>query len=215
MQDAFAGFAPQLPPGCRLIERYFDGTAQVQLAQEIKRVLDAAPLFQPRMPRTGKAFSVKMSNCGSLGWVSDAASGFRYQSFHPETGQAWPQMPATLLTLWAEVANYASPPEACLVNYYAAGAKMGSHRDADERDTAAPVVSVSLGDDATFHIGGPNRADPKVRVRLRSGDVFVLGGVSRLAFHGIDRVHPQTSNLLAETGLAANGRINLTLRRVT
>jgi alkylated DNA repair protein (DNA oxidative demethylase) len=87
---------------------------------------------------------------------------------------------------------------------------MGSHRDADEQDFAAPVVSVSLGDDAVFHVGGPRRSDPKTRMTLKSGDVVVLGGEARLAYHGIDRMLPATSVLLAE-----GGRMNLTLRRVT
>ena len=98
-------------------------------------------------------------------------------------------MPTPLLEVWDEVADYPAPPEACLINYYAAGAKMGSHRDADEEDDAAPVVSVSLGDDATFHVGGSRRADPKQRLVLRSGDVVVLGGAARMAYHGIDRIH--------------------------
>lgn len=215
MQEGFDQNAAGLPHGCRLLQGRFDPAAQLQLAREIKRILEEAPLFQPRMPRTGKPFSVKMSNCGPLGWVSDAAAGYRYQATHPETGAPWPAMPGVLLSLWRDVAGFPRPAEACLINFYAGGAKMGSHRDADERETAAPVVSVSLGDDATFHIGGLKRTDPKRRIRLRSGDVFVLGGNSRLAFHGIDRVHPGTSGLLAEAGLAGGGRINLTLRRVT
>lgn len=165
------------------------------------------------MPRTGKAFSVRMSNCGPLGWVSDAARGYRYQATHPDNGRAWPPMPRMLLDLWESVANYPVPPEACLINHYAPGARMGSHRDADEEDQGAPVLSVSLGDDATFHVGGLARTDAKQRVRLQSGDVLILGGAARMAYHGIDRVHPGTSRLLAEHGLA-HGRLNLTLRRV-
>jgi alkylated DNA repair protein (DNA oxidative demethylase) len=112
--------------------------------------------------------------------------------------------------LWHEVTGLSRPPEACLINYYAPGAKMGSHRDEDEEDRAAPVVSISLGDDATFHVGGLKRSDPRQRMLLRSGDVVVLGGAARLAYHGIDRIHAGTSDLLAE-----GGRFNLTLRRVT
>ena len=162
------------------------------------------------MPRTGKPFSVRMTNCGPLGWVSDKAGGYRYQATHPATGCAWPPLPERLLRLWEDVAGFTRPPEACLINYYAGSAKMGSHRDEDEEDRAAPVVSISLGDDATFHVGGLKRNDPKQRMLLRSGDVVVLGGASRLAYHGIDRIHAGTSSLLAE-----GGRFNLTLRRVT
>jgi alkylated DNA repair protein (DNA oxidative demethylase) len=119
-------------------------------------------------------------------------------------------MPAELIELWDAVAGYAAQPEACLVNYYGPGARMGAHRDEDEKDTRAPVVSVSLGDDATFRVGGLSRSDPKQRLLLKSGDVFVLGGAARMLYHGIDRIHPGTSPLLAE-----GGRFNLTMRRVT
>jgi alkylated DNA repair protein (DNA oxidative demethylase) len=186
------------------------GAEQARLLKEIRAIVAAAPLFVPTMPRTGKAFSVRMTNCGPLGWVSDKAGGYRYQATHPATGRPWPGLPRDLLSLWEEVAGLTRPPEACLINYYAPGAKMGSHRDEDEEDRGAPVVSISLGDDATFHIGGLKRGDAKRRLLLKSGDVVVLGGAARLAYHGIDRIHPGTSNLLAE-----GGRFNLTLRRVT
>jgi DNA oxidative demethylase len=187
-----------------------DVAAQAALRDAILDVLAAAPPFQPTMPKTGKPFSVRMSNCGPLGWVSDKAGGYRYQATHPETGKRWPAMPSVLLELWREVARCPAPPEACLINLYDAKAKMGAHQDRDEADFTAPVLSVSLGDDAVFHVGGLKRTDPKVRVTLRSGDVLVLEGESRLAFHGIDRVLPDTSLLLSE-----GGRINLTLRRVS
>jgi alkylated DNA repair protein (DNA oxidative demethylase) len=162
------------------------------------------------MPRTGKAFSVPMSNFGPVGWVSDKDGGYRYLALHPETGRPWPPIPDLLSEVWNEVSNYHAPPEACLVNYYTAGAKLGSHRDADEEEANAPVVSVSLGDDATYHLGGPRRGDARRRIVLQSGDVFVLGGAARHFYHGIDRIHPGSSNLLEE-----GGRFCLTLRRVT
>ena len=124
-------------------------------------------------------------------------------------GLLW-QVPRMLLDLWREVASYPSPPEACLINYYSGDAKMGIHQDKDEQDFDAPVLSVSLGDTAIFRAGGRSRRDPTRKIELRSGDVVVLGGEDRLAFHGIDRILPGTSSLLAE-----GGRLNLTLRRVT
>jgi len=154
--------------------------------------------------------SVRMTNCGPLGWVTDRDGGYRYQATHPVTGKPWPAMPGALLKLWREVAGYPAPPEACLVNYYVGGAKMGLHQDKDEDDFAAPVVSVSLGDSAIFLVGGLTRKDPTQALELRSGDVVVLGGDDRLAYHGIDRILPGTSALLPE-----GGRLNLTLRRVT
>jgi DNA oxidative demethylase len=198
------------PPGWRHLAGCLSAERQAKLLAEIRAVISSAPLFTPTMPRTGKPFSVRMTNCGPLGWVSDAAGGYRYQATHPVTGKPWPPMPTALVRLWDRVARRAPPPEACLINYYAPSARMGSHRDEDEKDWAAPVVSISLGDDATFHVGGLRRSDPKQRLVLRSGDVFVLGGAARLAYHGIDRIHAGTSGLLAE-----GGRFNLTLRRVT
>jgi alkylated DNA repair protein (DNA oxidative demethylase) len=198
------------PAGWRHLQGWLGPVQQRALLAEVRAAVALAPLMRFTMPRTGKAFSIPMSNLGPLGWVSDKDGGYRYQPTHPETGQPWPAIPDSLGEIWSAVANYRAPPEACLVNYYAAGAKLGSHRDADEEDADAPVVSVSLGDDATYHLGGPRRDDPKRRLILRSGDVFVLGGTARGFYHGIDRIHAGTSDLLVE-----GGRICLTLRRVT
>jgi DNA oxidative demethylase len=154
--------------------------------------------------------SVRQTNFGPLGWVTDQAKGYRYEARHPETGAPWPAMPQALLDLWRDVSGYPAPPEACLVNLYRDGARMGLHVDADEAALDAPVVSVSLGDIALFRIGGPKRADATRSFRLSSGDVLVLSGAARQCFHGVDRVVPGTSQLLP-----GGGRINLTLRRVT
>ncbi len=195
--------------GFRYCPAELDGRDQFELLGALRVVLAQAPLYTPAMPRTGKPLSARMSNCGSLGWVTDKAGGYRYQPTHPETGRRWPPIPSMLLDLWSRLAAGTPPPEACLINYYAGGTRMGSHVDADEQDRSVPVVSVSLGDDAVFHIGGLKRGDPKFRLVLHSGDVAVLGGTSRMAYHGIDRILPGTCDLLAE-----GGRFNLTLRRV-
>jgi alkylated DNA repair protein (DNA oxidative demethylase) len=204
--------APQLglPAGIRYLPGYFDRAAQAALVEDIRRVVEAAPLYTPAMPKTGKEMSVRMTNCGELGWVTDKEGGYRYQATHPVTGEPWPDIPETLLDLWHEVSGYPAPPQACLVNFYSGEAKMGQHQDRDESDFSAPVVSVSLGDDCLFRVGGTKRTDPTQSFRLRSGDVVILGGEGRLAFHGVDRVYPSTSTLLKN-----GGRINLTLRRVT
>ena len=198
-----------IAPGVKHFPGYLDRPQQEALRDALLAVLSAAPPFQPRMPRTGKAFSVRMSNCGPLGWVSDV-SGYRYQPRHPETGRPWPAMPEALLSAWAEIAPGAPPPEACLINLYGAGAKMGLHQDKDEQEFGAPVVSLSLGDTALFRIGGLERNAPTRSVRLESGDAMMLGGPARLAFHGVDRILAGSSTLLKD-----GGRINLTLRRVT
>jgi alkylated DNA repair protein (DNA oxidative demethylase) len=187
-----------------------DRAAQAALLASLRRIIAEAPLFTPTMPRSGKPMSVRMTNCGPLGWLTDQERGYRYQPTHPVTGRPWPPMPQMLLDLWDKVADYPAPPEACLVNYYAADAKMGLHQDKDEEDFSAPVLSVSLGDTGVFRVGGISRKDPTTRYELQSGDVIVLGGEDRLAFHGIDRILPGTSDLLQE-----GGRFNLTLRRVT
>ncbi|WP_315918399.1 alpha-ketoglutarate-dependent dioxygenase AlkB [Mesorhizobium sp. SP-1A] len=199
-----------LPEGVRHMPGYLSAEAQAALLEDIRAVVRAAPLYVPAMPRTGKEMSVRMTNCGTLGWVTDKERGYRYQTTHPATGEPWPPMPPALLRIWQEVADYPLAPEACLVNFYSPEAKMGQHQDRDEADFAAPVVSVSLGDDCLFRVGGLRRTDKAVSFRLQSGDVVVLGGASRLAFHGVDRIYPDTSMLLK-----SGGRINLTMRRVT
>jgi len=195
--------------GLRILPGYFDRPAQEALLAAVREVLRRAPLFTPRMPRSGKPMSVRMSNCGPLGWVTDER-GYRYQPTHPETGVPWPPMPDIALAAWAALARYPHPPEACLVNFYGPAARMGLHQDRDEDDFSAPVVSFSLGDTCLFRVGGSKRSDPTRSLRLDSGDALVLGGEARLAFHGVDRIMPGTSTLLPE-----GGRINLTLRRVT
>jgi alkylated DNA repair protein (DNA oxidative demethylase) len=201
--------SPHPPSGLRVVPAYLDRPAQEALLAALRTVLARAPAYTPRMPRSGKPLSVRMTNCGPLGWVTDEA-GYRYQPLHPETGEPWPAMPEMVIDAWKALAGYPHPPESCLINYYGPAAKMGLHQDRDERDFAAPVVSLSLGDTCLFRVGGTNRSDPTRTLRLASGDALVLAGPARLAFHGVDRVIPGTSTLLPE-----GGRINLTLRRVT
>ena len=181
-----------------------DAAAQAALMAEIGAATAQSPPYRPVTPG-GRPFSVRMTNLGSLGWVSDRA-GYRYQAHHPVTERPWPPIPALLLNLWAELTG-APPPEACLVNHYDADARMGLHQDRDEADLTQPVLSVSLGDTAVFRIGaaegGPTRS-----LKLASGDVCALTGPSRLARHGIDRIIGGSSGLVP-----GGGRINLTLRR--
>jgi len=153
--------------------------------------------------------SVRMTNCGALGWITDAR-GYRYEPAHPVTGNPWPPIPDALLQAWRDLAPDAPPPEACLVNYYGPDARMGLHQDRDEEDFSAPVVSISLGDTCIFRVGGTTRKAPTTSFRLASGDAMILAGAQRLAFHGVDRIIPGSSTLLPD-----GGRINLTLRRVT
>lgn len=199
-----------LPQGISFYPACLDRPDQVDLLDAIRNIIRQAPLFVPVMPRTGKPMQVRMSNCGALGWVTDKERGYRYQPVHPVTGKPWPAIPDKLLALWRRVSDFPHPPEACLINFYSDTAKMGLHQDRDESEFAAPVVSISLGDDCLFRIGGTQRGGRTQSIRLASGDVIVLGGPSRLRFHGVDRIYPATSTLLKD-----GGRINLTLRRVT
>lgn len=197
----------EVTPGVSLWPAYFPPLAQKALLDSVLQRLETAPLYRPVMPGSGKAFSVEESNFGALGWVSDK-TGYRYQAVHPVTGKAWPDIPEALLALWQDIAAL-PPPQCCLLNLYRQGARMGLHQDRDENDVTAPVVGVSLGDEALFRIGGRTRGSKTHSVPLASGDVVLFGGEARLAFHGIDRVAGGTSRLIP-----GGGRLSLTLRRV-
>ncbi|MBY5840321.1 alpha-ketoglutarate-dependent dioxygenase AlkB [Rhizobium leguminosarum] len=200
---------PELLSGIRHLPGYLDRARQEALVEIIRTVVAEAPLYVPAMPGTGKPMSVRMTNCGPLGWVTDKERGYRYQPTHPAIGRPWPDMPQQLLDIWNDVSGYDKPPEACLVNFYSDEARMGLHQDKDEQDLKAPVVSISLGNSCLFRVGGLSRNDRTLSFKLSSGDLVVLGGAGRLCFHGVDRIHPATSTLLKN-----GGRINLTLRRV-
>jgi len=186
---------------------YLDPPNQREIVEALRPVLKAAPLVTPRTP-SGKAMSVRMSGAGSLGWVSDAR-GYRYQATHPR-GQAWPEIPDPILTMWRDLVGAERLPDCCLINYYGEGARMGLHQDKDEADFSWPVLSVSLGDDGLFRMGEDRRGGKIASHWLSSGDVVVMGGAARLAYHGVDRIRFGSSRLLPK-----GGRINLTLRVAT
>jgi alkylated DNA repair protein (DNA oxidative demethylase) len=183
---------------------YLDTAAQGQLIDDLRPILKAAPLFRPVTP-SGKEMSVRMTSAGAVGWVTDR-SGYRYQSRHPKGG-AWPGIPEMILNIWRNLASTERDPDCCLINYYNEGARMGLHQDKDEADFSWPVLSISLGDDALFRIGNTTRGGKTESIWLNSGDVVLMGGPARLAFHGVDRIRHGTSKLLPK-----GGRINLTLR---
>lgn len=191
--------------GFRLWPGALSAAEQADLVEQVMAALEIAPLYRPVTPG-GRPFSVRMSNLGPLGWVSDRG-GYRYQATHPETGAPWPPMPEHLIDLWRDLTGWPEPPDACLVNLYQGEAKMGLHQDRDEADLTAPVLSISLGDTAVFRVapveGGRGQA-----VKLASGDICALTGPARLARHGIDRILAGSAGLIP-----GGGRINLTLRR--
>ncbi|WP_170761075.1 alpha-ketoglutarate-dependent dioxygenase AlkB family protein [Ruegeria lacuscaerulensis] len=181
-----------------------DGAAQAQLIEELRPILKSAPLYRPVTP-SGKEMSVRMTSAGPLGWVTDKA-GYRYQQQHPK-GADWPAIPEPILNIWRDLVSPEREPDCCLINYYGEGARMGLHQDKDEADFSWPVLSISLGDDALFRIGNTTRGGKTESIWLSSGDVVIMGGPARLAYHGIDRIRFGSSKLLPK-----GGRINLTLR---
>jgi len=183
-----------------------DVVAQQAMVADVRRIVAAAPLVVPVTPG-GREMSVRMTSAGRVGWVTDQR-GYRYDAVHP-SGVAWPAIPASVLAVWRAATGLARAPDCCLVNWYGEGAKMGLHRDKDEGDFGWPVVSISLGDAALFRMGGVEQAEGTQSVWLQSGDVLVMGGAARLAWHGVDRVKYRSSRALPN-----GGRINLTLRVV-
>lgn len=196
--------------GFRFLPGFLDAARQRALVDAVLAVLDEAPAYHAAMPKSGARMSVAMSNAGRFGWYSDRQGGYRYVERHPQTGRPWPAIPNEILAIWDAVAAYPHAPECCLINLYRGGARMGLHQDRDEEAFDAPVVSISLGDEALFRLGGTTRKAATRSMKLASGDVLILGGAARMAFHGIDRVLAGSSRLVP-----GGGRLNLTLRRVT
>jgi alkylated DNA repair protein (DNA oxidative demethylase) len=198
-----------LEEGAVLLRGFAASEAPV-LLEEVERIARSAPFRNLDTPG-GYTMSVGMTNCGRVGWVSDR-TGYRYDPADPMTGAPWPAMPVAFLDLAVRAAAEAGfthyDPDACLINRYVAGAKLGLHQDRDEKDAWAPIVSVSLGLPAVFLWGGKRRSDPVRRIRLESGDIAVWGGAARFVYHG---VAPLKAGQHALTGAA---RINLTFRKV-
>jgi len=192
--------------GVEIFKGFLTRAAQAAMLRDIKGVIARAPLFQPMTPY-GKPMRVRMTSAGRYGWFSDRR-GYRYIDAHPD-GAAWPPIPASVLAVWTAVGDAGRAPDCCLINVYGQDARMGLHQDRDEADFRWPVVSISLGDDARFRVGGTNRGDSTRSVWLTSGDVAVLGGAARLAYHGVDGTRFGSSTLIP-----GGGRINLTLRVV-
>ena len=207
--DLFAPDAVQsLAPGAVLLRGFALDRADALLAAA-EAVQRAAPLRRMLTPG-GLTMQVAMTNCGALGWVSDAR-GYRYQAVDPLSGERWPALPQAFAVLArdaAESAGYADfTPDACLVNRYEPGTKLSLHQDRDEQDFDQPIVSVSLGLPAVFQFGGLARSDRPARVPLEHGDVVVWGGPARLRFHGVLPLAEGTHPLLGRQ------RINLTFRK--
>lgn len=199
MQEEIGGF---------LFHRCWLGLpAQQEMLADIRGIIAAAPLVRP-VTAWGRPMSVRMSSAGRLGWVIERGH-YAYSPHHPETGLPWPPIPESVLAVWQALSGWPDAPDSCLINWYGEGARMGLHQDRDEGQFDAPVLSISLGDPARFRIGGTERTDRTQSTILHSGDVAIMGGKARLAFHGIDRIMFGEGTLLPK-----GGRINLTLRVV-
>lgn len=192
--------------GFAIFKGLLDQETQAELVSDLRRVAAIAPFVSPVTP-SGKPMSVRMTSAGQLGWVTDRR-GYRYQEQHPD-GMEWPPIPAIAIDVWQQVSGVDRAPDCCLVNYYGEGARMGMHQDKDEGSFDWPVVSLSLGDEGLFRMGNPVRGGKTESLWLQSGDVVVMGGAARPAFHGVDRIRFGSSRLLPK-----GGRINLTLRVV-
>lgn len=192
--------------GFRIFRGLLDAPAQRALLKDVRDIAARAPLFSPITPY-GKPMRVRMTSAGKYGWFSDR-TGYRYVTRHPD-GQAWPEIPESVLEIWRRLVSARRLPDCCLVNFYEEGAKMGMHQDRDETDFSWPVLSVSLGDEGLFRMGNVMRGGKTESAWLRSGDVVVMGDEARLLYHGLDRIRFGSSSLLPN-----GGRINLTLRVV-
>jgi alkylated DNA repair protein (DNA oxidative demethylase) len=190
--------------GFKIYPGFLNLEQQQQIVSDLRAIVQKAPHFRPTTPQ-GRTMSVRITSAGRCGWISDSA-GYRYQNQHP-TGVPWPPIPTGILNIWHSLTDLDRRPDSMLINYYQANARMGLHQDKDEADFRWPVMSISLGDDALFRMGGPQRTDKTQSHWLRSGDIVIMAGPARLAFHGVDRIRAGSSSLLAQ-----GGRLNLTLR---
>jgi alkylated DNA repair protein (DNA oxidative demethylase) len=207
--DALPHSVEPLEEGAVLL-RGFASTEAPALVEQVALLAQTSP-FRHMITPGGYTMSVAMTNCGRTGWVS-GRDGYRYDSVDSVTGAAWPALPKSFLDLAARAAGEAGfagyDPDACLINRYVAGAKLSLHRDRDEKDAWAPIVSVSLGLPAVFLWGGKRRSDPLRRLRLESGDIAVWGGPARFIYHGVAPIQAGQHPLTGAT------RINLTFRKV-
>ena len=192
--------------GVQIFKGLIDVKNQHQMVDDLRDVISKAPMRSPITPN-GHKMSVRMSAAGRYGWCSDQF-GYQYVDRQGD-GQPWPDIPNIIAGLWAQLVSAQRSADCCSINYYDQSAKMGLHQDKDESDFNWPVLSISLGDDALFRVGNVTRGGKTESVWLNSGDVVLIGGDARLAYHGIDRIKFGSSTLLKKAG-----RINLTLRVV-
>lgn len=198
--------------GVVVFRAIIDTPTQKEILEKVREVIKLAPLVFPSM-RGGQRFRFRMTNCGEYGWISDE-KGYRYMSYNPRTGKAWPEMPEVIERLSMDAAKKVGfesfLPQSCLINFYATAEEtLGLHQDNTEKNKIAPIVSFSLGDSGIFTLGGLRREDKKQDIVLESGDILVMYAEGRLRYHAFKKILPGTSRLLSK-----GGRINLTVRQV-
>ncbi|NKB42966.1 MAG: alpha-ketoglutarate-dependent dioxygenase AlkB [Alphaproteobacteria bacterium] len=203
---------PCVPLGTLHIRASLDQSTQTNLLNDAFKVSEEAPFSHART-KSGGVYSAKMTNCGDVGWWSDAR-GYRYTAVDPRSGIPWPRIPKSfneaLKAVLSETDEAGFKPDACLINHYTANAKMGLHQDKDEANFSQPIITISLGAAADFLIGGFARSDKPIAALVESGDVLIMGGESRMRFHGIRKIYPGTSPLPD-----LEGRLSLTFRKAT
>ena len=203
LSDGMGGQSLSLK-GVRVWKGFLSPDQQRNMVDDLRKIAGSAPFRRYETPG-GRKMSVRMSAAGQMGWMADR-TGYQYAPSQPD-GAGWPDIPESVLEVWRALADVERDPDSCLINFYGEGAKMGMHQDKDEGDLSWPVLSISLGDDALFRVGGTARGGPTESIWLQSGDVALLSGDARLAYHGIDRTRFRSSNLLTD-----GGRLNVTLR---
>lgn len=202
-----------LQPGLKLYKNYLSLEKQEQLVQIIHNILPEAPFFKAISPRK-KPLGSLMTNMGEFGWYADATDGYKYINHHPNTQKKWPGIPVEIMNIWRKLADYPIDPQCCLINYYnEQNPNLGMHKDLDEQDFKAPVLSISLGNTCSFRYStSPKSQSPSKTIKLESGTILVMGGESRLIYHSVNKVFFGSNKLLDSSfGL---GRLNLTLRVV-
>lgn len=220
-ESASADLAPFGAPdltvnGFEIFKARLSRDAQRALLRAVLAVAAEAPLVRHKTP-WGKPMSVAMTSAGAVGWTA-GSKGYAYAPVHPDTGRPWPAIPAEALAVWRAAAPHAKAgPDSLLINHYGPTARLGLHQDKEEADFEIPVISISLGAPALFRMGGRTRGGPTRSLTLETGDVVVMGGDARLAYHGVDRIKPGGDTLMADAPELGpegeRGRINLTLRR--
>lgn len=199
--------------GFIFFKNYLTNERQQEILKDLEILLEESPPFINIM-WNGQPFKVMNSNAGLYGWYSHPSFGYRYQTTHPETNLPWPKIPESILKIIKELTESTGyldfRPECCYINLYPKEGSLGPHRDESETNLTAPIISISLGDTAQFHLGGKERKDKSEKILIESGDCYIQGGESRMFYHSVKKILPGTSDLVSKEG----GRINLTIRQV-